>query len=506
MSSIVESLLGYSDVHTIVQDMLSSFGFELLIFAVTLACTIGVNLFSKYQQRPTKSKHQENRPLRHKTVEAASAELDGPWEAPTSTPACHIAARLINEIVRGCKQPKLQTGLHSLSLYEELKRLLTVQNLKVPDVARHAKYGGAELYGSIIHTALSSGVYDDIEVFLDDMASHGVARTLSFYESVMKQAAGQKLHALALRVYDRMQADGLQASSVTLSCLVGFAADVGELDRAVTFFESLANATTPSIRAYMTVLRVYSKQRNWPASVVTLHRMFNTGVKVDALVLNCVLATGVSCGVPMKEVSDVLLDAEERKMPVSDIVSYNTLLKGYVQNSDAENASNTFQRLRQRGLEPNAITMNTTMDAAIRAGDHSQAWAWLDEMRSLGIRPDKFTCSILLKNLNRVNDSEPSAAKVQRIKNCLALLGEVDLEKEHGLRSYLYHSLMDAAKQIPDSGNLIFEVMAGSRRYCTEAWTQSAKGLSSGYAEAPPRGTGNQRLHQQQVARRHCNY
>eukprot|EP00421_Protoceratium_reticulatum_P012483 CAMPEP_0168403956 /NCGR_PEP_ID=MMETSP0228-20121227/24393_1 /TAXON_ID=133427 /ORGANISM="Protoceratium reticulatum, Strain CCCM 535 (=CCMP 1889)" /LENGTH=88 /DNA_ID=CAMNT_0008417569 /DNA_START=88 /DNA_END=351 /DNA_ORIENTATION=- len=85
----------------------------------------------------------------------------------------------------------------------------------------------------------------------------------------MKQLAGQKFYHLALNIHDRMVADGLEPSAVTCSCLISFAAEVGELDRAAHFFEKLASLTTPSIRAYMTVLRVHGRRQDWPAALAT---------------------------------------------------------------------------------------------------------------------------------------------------------------------------------------------------------------------------------------------
>merc|ERR1740133_150359 len=101
----------------------------------------------------------------------------------------------------------------------------------------------------------------------------------------MKQLAGQKHHHFALAMYDRLVGDGLEPSAVTCSCLISFAAEVGEFARAIGFFEKLASMTTPSIRAYMTVLRVHAKQRDWTRTLAIFHNMQKLDVKVDHLVL-----------------------------------------------------------------------------------------------------------------------------------------------------------------------------------------------------------------------------
>merc|ERR550532_3603495 len=144
------------------------------------------------------------------------------------------------------------------------------EGVRLMEVARVSQNSPVDLYTTLVHCAVRAGRYHLVEPLMEDMTEQGVKRPLSFYESAMKQLAGQKQYHLALAVHDRLAADGLRPSTVTCSCLIGFAAEVGELQRAAKFFDSLAAATTPSIRAYMTVLRVHAKRQDFAASVEIL--------------------------------------------------------------------------------------------------------------------------------------------------------------------------------------------------------------------------------------------
>ena len=115
----------------------------------------------------------------------------------------------------------------------------------------------------------TSGKSHLLEGIVDDVVNQTLKRPLVFYQTAMKQLAHLKQPRLALKVYDRFAADGLVPSENTCSCRVSCAADVGDLDKAIGFFESLSSRTTPSIRAYMTILRVHSKRQDWQASLAT---------------------------------------------------------------------------------------------------------------------------------------------------------------------------------------------------------------------------------------------
>jgi len=189
-----------------------------------------------------------------------------------------------------------------------------------------------------------------------------------------------------------------------LSCLINFAAELGELDSAIQFFDQLASTSTPSIRAYMMVLRVYSKRGDWTKSLEIFRDMQARNVAVDNLILNSVLATGVATG--KTEASEGLLHEVAQARPdLVDVISYNTVFKGYAHQKIAGKALKMFESMLQRGVKPNGITFNTVMDAAIRGSQTEDAWKTLEQMQLAGIRPDKYTCTILMKGLN--DDSTP---------------------------------------------------------------------------------------------------
>mmetsp|Transcript_97581 Transcript_97581/g.262163 ORF Transcript_97581/g.262163 Transcript_97581/m.262163 type:complete len:227 (-) Transcript_97581:197-877(-) len=187
----------------------------------------------------------------------------------------------------------------------------------------------------------------------------------------------------------------------------------------------------------MTVLRVHAKRQDWAASLALFREMRARGVKRDSLVLNFVLATGVSCD-QVQEAAALVEEAQREEPGILDVVSYNTVLKGYTQRGDAEGALRTLAEMSSRGVAPNSITFNTAMDAAVRGGSVAEAWELLGGMRRAGLPPDKFTCSILVKSLARSGSRE-------YVPEVLALLAEVGARCDPGLLSSLYAAALEAA-------------------------------------------------------------
>jgi len=356
------------------------------------------------------------------------------------------AIQIIDEVVSSMREmPGTKSANKALALYADLQS--RTKEININKAAHHARYSGIEFYTTLVQCAIRIGKHHLVEGLLDDMSRQNVARSLAFYESAMKQLAGQKHYHLALSMYDRLVSDGFEATAVTYSCLISFAAEVGELQRAIGFFEKLSSTSTPSIRAYMTVLRVHAKRQDWPSSLSVFRQMQQKKVLVDSLVLNVILATGVAAD-QIEGIEELLDEADAMKPPISDVVSYNTLIKGYAHRNDALKAIQVLQRMRKRGLSTNAITFNTTMDAAVRSMRTQEAWDLLKDMRSSGFRPDKFTCSILIKGLGK-------NPKAEDVRTSLELLHEVDNSCDATLRSTLYHSVLEAAGQVPDTAVLM---------------------------------------------------
>jgi len=350
----------------------------------------------------------------------------------------------MDQVVDGVRD---QGGLNFAQAALEMYRGLQASGVTLSEAARRARHSPVEFYFSLVQSACRVGQPELVESIIDDMVKQGIWCTPAFYESTMKLLAGQKQYRLALATYGRLIADGVEPSTVTRSCVVNFAVEIGDLNRAIKLFEELAAVTTPSIRSYMTLLRVYAKRQDWPSSVAVIRDMQRRGVKLDSIALNIALSTGVFAD-QLDGVEDLVTEAHQYCPPLSDIVSYNTLIKGYAQRGEADRAINALGRMKRRGLWPNAITFNTTMDAAVRGQQSGKAWELLQEMRDAGMRPDKFTCSILVKGLTK--STSPG-----NFKDTLALLREVGPACDKALQTTLYHVVLEAASRAGEKEVLV---------------------------------------------------
>jgi len=303
-----------------------------------------------------------------------------------------------------------------LSLYAEFR---TSQDKHAWKAAfRTTRRSGLDFYSALVQSAVRVEQPEMVEQLLDDMVSSHTERTLSFYESVMKVLAGKKHYRQALAVYNRMSSEGFKASPITLSCLINFTAELGDLDSSIKFFEQLDATSKPSIRAYMVALRVHSKRQDWTKSLEIVRSMQARSVPIDSLILNTVLATGVAAG-KTEAAEELLHETATENSAVPDVISYNTVMKGYAHQKIADKALKMMELMLARGVKPNGITFNTVMDAAVRGSQIDDAWKILDLMQEAGIRPDKYTCTILMKGLHENSTPKQLTRLIEMIQSVL---------------------------------------------------------------------------------------
>jgi len=427
--------------------------FEVAVFAGTFLVALVLKKHSEAQKLRNLSKKagsppdavketQFRRPQKAASVEGSLKVYQG---ALTDQNAQRVASETSKDLLRSFDEVcNAKNPAASLSLYEEMKTSGVDKTLT--EIERRSRHNVQDFYNGLVQCAIRQGKPSLVEGFIINMRETGIARTRNFYESAMKMLAGKRFYSEALSVHAQQEQDGIEPSATTYSCLVNFAVELNELNLAVKFFEKLSNLQTPSIRAYMTILRAFSKQQDSTNSIKILNDMQQRKLEPDSLVVNIVLATCVNAG-QLDQAEALLEEMLSKDKPLADVVSYNTVIKGYAQKGEIAKALACLEKMASNGLRPNLITFNTAMDSAVRCKQPAEAWRLLSLMRKSGLVPDKYTCSILVKGLH-------DGASEGNIQDCLSLLHTLgkDASKEDNgqLCEVLFLSLLDASLKMKD--------------------------------------------------------
>jgi pentatricopeptide repeat protein len=148
----------------------------------------------------------------------------------------------------------------------------------------------------------------------------------------------------------------------------------------------------------------------------------------NPLILNSMLDACIECR-NMGKAIEYFTQARESK--VADVISYNTMMKGYIANGQEEKARLLLEELSLRGFTATRASFHGLLNARVNARDFNGAWRLVSDMQCAGISPNAVTCSILLKGrLTSTND----------LSRVLALIDAMDQPMDE----VLFLSLLEA--------------------------------------------------------------
>jgi len=158
--------------------------------------------------------------------------------------------------------------------------------------------------------------------------------------------------------------------------------------------------------ARVALIKTLSTQKHMPQAFA----VFRACEEKTSTMFNALLDACINSGTT-EDVAQVMREAQETGM--ADIVSYNTYMKAQLKSGKHEDVQKVMTSMRSAGLQPNQVTFNELLDAAI-ATDIDSAWSLVDEMQACNVKPNSVTCSILLKGIHGASNHS-HLDKVMRI-------------------------------------------------------------------------------------------
>jgi len=261
-----------------------------------------------------------------------------------------------------------------------------------------------ELYSNFIQSAIRVGKVDVVERMLKATKRGRKPPSLKFWQTTLKMLSSRKHFAACLMVYQNF-AKELPCDKVIYSCLINAALEIGSADKAITMLPRYSQSSIVD-KDYVLFFRTYVALGDVDAA----EEVFKTlGTKTTPLMLNLLLLTCVNTnqverGLKLLEEAHELQKGLEpgTSEPIVDVVSYNTIIKGFAAAKKPRRCFECLHMLLERGLEPDDITMGTLLDACIVDQDSQSA----SEMVKLLIgtsKPlmDTVMCTLFMKGLVR---------------------------------------------------------------------------------------------------------
>jgi pentatricopeptide repeat protein len=183
-----------------------------------------------------------------------------------------------------------------------------------------------------------------------------------------------------------------------------------------TLAQSLLESGAGDLKQHVTMIKACGKKHDLRGAKQAFDQLKQSGTPLSPLIYNCLLDACVQC-CDMKSAEEYFV--QMKQLEYADVVSYNTMLKSYLQQNRSEEAHRLLEEMVERGLPANRVTYNELLNAKVACKDRRGMWKIIDDMKAAGAKPNAVTCSILLKALT-------GHSHTADVSNTMELLNQMD--------------------------------------------------------------------------------
>ncbi|RVW41332.1 Pentatricopeptide repeat-containing protein, mitochondrial [Vitis vinifera] len=180
----------------------------------------------------------------------------------------------------------------------------------------------------------------------------------------------------ASRIFHEMEVAGIEGNTITWTTLVAGYAQHGLFDESLKHFRELQlKGLKPNSITIASILPACAQSATLShGKSIHGYIIRNEIISEDLFVSNALIDMYIKCG---------LLESSEqvfRRLHRKDIISWNTIIQGYVIHGRAKTALSSFYQILDEGFEPDGITFAGVLSACSQAGMVNEGWEHFNNM------------------------------------------------------------------------------------------------------------------------------
>ncbi|KAI8992610.1 hypothetical protein BDB01DRAFT_717199 [Pilobolus umbonatus] len=222
-------------------------------------------------------------------------------------------------------------------------------------------------------------------------------------------------------------------------------------DAKLIYKEMQSNGLKPDINICVTMLSLYSHNRDVQAAEEVVRQTVRGGHKPDESIYNQLIKVYLKCRLPHKafkafeeiqkdptlKINDIILNTMINGLVINnemnaanslyqqmlnspfkpDLVTYNTMLKGYTKIDDLKSATQIMADMFRNKMQPDTVTFTTLINTIFRTRTPNTAEDMMKIVNTLGMTPNVFTYNAIINEWIRANRLEEAEKTLHLMKS-----------------------------------------------------------------------------------------
>jgi len=272
-------------------------------------------------------------------------------------------------------------------------------------------------YFSLVSASIRVGHQDVVREILQRARENKVELSVQFFQGVLKLLASKHLFTDCILLQQTF-AEDLPIERTICSCISLAATEVGQPEIGIQCVDRLRSAGEEITgKDYQNIFKAYAKAGNHCAAQKLFELLIKTGVPFEPVITNIVLATCVAS--KNTEIGHALLvnaSKSDGAIPV-DVVSYNTILKGYARQHELQKCFDLIDAMHATGVASDEVTYSTILDACVSENCLDKATDVIDSFISSGMSLNTVLYTTFMKGFVRMDMLDKAMALYRQMRN-----------------------------------------------------------------------------------------
>jgi len=226
--------------------------------------------------------------------------------------------------------------------------------------------------------------------------------TYATYKTLMKVYAFAALYDKACDLYTEIKALGMEPDPVMYGSLLKFAVKAGKTSLSREIFDKAYMVDGGCVQNYMWLIRAAGQEGDVDRAVSIFRKLQESQPKlVDPMAYNITIDACAS-NKDMAQAKELF--EEMQQTHACNLVTYNTLMKGYLVTGDIQSAKRTLKDVEAAGISPDSASFSCLLSGAIKLGNFKEVWNVIEEMDRRGIAPDAYVVSIMVQAARKAHN------------------------------------------------------------------------------------------------------
>lgn len=307
------------------------------------------------------------------------------------------------------------------------------------DLQRVSRDGLEQILMALVISAARVGNAKDTLWLLRDLGERGLQPEQSLRVSVAKLCMAKQAYQECLAVDNcfTVAVGPRPADRNLLSCLLFSAVECQEYSLCLPLFKELKTTGRPSQKDYWNMIRFASCNSDWMMMLELISDMRDHALEIDNFIYNTALATCVSAD--RMDAAQSMLEEMSCVGGVTDVITYNTVMKGYAKLGDVDNCFKLYDAMLTHGFEPSSITCGILLDVCINDSQLERASEIFNSMSAAGCAMNTVIYTTMIKGFAR-------AGKVDDAMRIYSQMAENDAPADLITYSVLLKANCDAGR------------------------------------------------------------